>query len=153
MAGLMGWMIVYAVVLGLLLAWLEVQIEGKHGWAENLPCWQKENGWLVEKIWGGRPLTSYHIALILFLFAMLHSFFFAIPWNLQSELFILGLQLELLLFDDFFWFAINPHFGLKKFKKGEIWWHKHWIGPVPDLYIYLIPVCAIFLYFGYAGIS
>jgi hypothetical protein len=91
--------------------------------------------------------------LILFLFAMLHSFFFAINWSWQSELFILGLLLELLLFDDFFWFAINPHFGLKKFKKGEIWWHKHWIGPVPDFYIYLVIVCAIFFSLGYPAIS
>jgi len=113
----------------------------------------KKDGWIVNNILGGRPLTSYHIALISFLFVMLRSYLFLIPWNWQSELFILGLLLELLLFDDFFWFVLNPDFRLKKFRKGKIWWHKKWIGPVPDLYVYSAIVCAIFFFLGYPGIS
>jgi hypothetical protein len=107
----------------------------------------------VKNILGGRPLTSYHMALISFLITILHSFFFLIPWNWQSELFVLGYLIELLLFDDFFWFVLNPNFRLKKFKKEEIWWHKKWIGPVPDFYVYSFIICAIFFYLGSAGIS
>jgi hypothetical protein len=152
MASVIG-LIIYTACVGIVLGYFEIQIEGKNGWARKLPCWRKENGWVVKNIMGGRPLTSYHISLISLLTMILHSSFFLILWNWQSELFVLGLLLELLLFDDFFWFAINPHFGLKKFKKEEIWWHKHWIGPVPDFYIYLVIICAIFFYLGYAGIS
>jgi hypothetical protein len=146
-------MIIYAVFLGLALAFLEVQIEGKYGWAEKLPCWRKENGLIVEKILGGRSLTSYHIALFIFASLMIHLPFFLISWNFRAELVILGLLLELFLFDDFFWFLINPNFGLKKFTKSEVRWHKKWIGPVPEFYIYFTITAAIFFYFGYAGIS
>jgi hypothetical protein len=146
-------MVGYTTVLGLILAYWEVQIEGKYGWAEKLPCWRKENGLIVEKILGGRPLTTYHIALGLFSFMTLHLIFFLIDWNFQAELFAIGLLLELFVFDDFFWFLINPHFGLKKFKKEEIWWHKQWIGPVPSFYIYFAIVAIILFYLGYPGMS
>lgn len=143
----------YVVAIALILAILEIQIEGKHGWAEKLPCWQRKDGWFVKIILGGRPLTGYHLAIFLFLMAVFHFVFFLIPWNFQAELFILGLLLELILLGDFFWFVLNPHFGLKKFKKDEIWWHKKWLGPVPSLYIYLAIAATILIYLGFPGIS
>jgi len=146
-------LILYTVGIGIVLGYFETQIEGKDGWAEKLPCWRKKDGWIVKNIMGGRPLTSYHLSLISLLIMILHSSFFLITWNWQLELFVLGLLLELLLFDDFFWFVLNPDFRLKKFKKEEIWWHKKWIGPVPDFYIYSAIVCAIFFYLGSTGIS
>lgn len=150
---LIEYIVGYIVVLAMLYAFWEVQIEGKHGWGEKLPCWRKET-WLTEKLCGKNvPLTSYHIGLMAFMIAVFHLVFFFIPWNISAEFFISGLFLEFIILADFFWFAINPHFGLKKFKKSEIWWWKKWLGPVPSWYVYDTIFAAILIYFGYPGIS
>ncbi len=48
--------ILSAMLLGVIFAQWEIQIEGKRGWAADLPCWRKEKGWVV-RLLGGRPLT------------------------------------------------------------------------------------------------
>ena len=40
--------LVTVLVLALLLANEEVQIEGGTGWAANLPTWRIEGGWLLD---------------------------------------------------------------------------------------------------------
>ena len=135
--------IVSALVLGIIFALLEIQIEGKDGWAANLPCWRKEKGWLV-KLLGGRPITGYHILMIGFVILMFHFPFLFAEWKVKTELLILGMLFEFFLFEDFFWFALNPHYGLKKFKKGEIWWHKRWWGPFPSLLCFTAAASIVF---------
>jgi hypothetical protein len=54
--------------------------------------------------------------------------------------------------EDFLWFVFNPHYGIKKFRKGEIWWHKTWWGPVPSLYWQMAVITTVLLYFGYPAI-
>ena len=39
--------LVYILALAVILALWEIQIEGKNGWAEKLPCWRIEKGWIV----------------------------------------------------------------------------------------------------------
>lgn len=125
--------LIFTLVLAVVHALFEIQIEGGDGWGAKLPTWRKEKG-LIVKLLGGRPLTGYHVYMILLLLLMFHFPIFFTNWQLSKELLVLGLFLELLLLEDFFWFLFNPHYGLKRFKRGEIWWHSKWLGPVPTCY-------------------
>ncbi|MEA1958471.1 MAG: hypothetical protein U9N44_02195 [Chloroflexota bacterium] len=136
--------IVCAAVLAVVFALFEIQIEGKDGWATKLPCWRKRDG-LIVKLSGGRPITGYHIVMVTFVILIFHFPFLFAEWTLATEFLILGLLFETFLLEDFFWFVFNPYFGLKKFKKGEIWWHTQWWGPLPSLYYYMISVCVLLL--------
>ena len=72
----------YLFVLAFFLALLEVQIEGRHGWAKKLPTWRPHAGkWyarLYAKIMGGKELTGYHAAIFGFVLALLHFPFFPV---------------------------------------------------------------------------
>ena len=58
-------LLAFMVFLAFILAFWEIQIEGKDGWAAKAPCWRIEKGWLV-KLTGGRPITGYHFFITLF---------------------------------------------------------------------------------------
>jgi hypothetical protein len=141
--GLTGFMFVMAVILAL---W-EIQIEGKDGWAAKSPGWRIEKGWVV-KVTGGRPLTGYHVFMTLFIIGLLHLTFFFVPWSWQMEILLIGFYLGMLLLEDFFWFVLNPYYGIKNFRKGKIWWHKSWWGPVPSFYWILLASATVMIYFG-----
>ena len=136
--------ILSAILLGIVFANLEIQIEGKSGWAADLPCWRKEKGWVV-RLLGGRPLTGYHMWMSIFLILMFHFPFLFIDWYLKTELLIWGLLYGFFLAEDFAWFVFNPHYGIKKFKKAEIWWHGSWWGPVPSIYYWLAALSILFI--------
>src|SRR5690242_14515634 len=103
----------------LLLAWLEVQIEGEHGWAANLPTWRRQPSWAREGSWffkalravfrflsGGNELTGYHLAMILFVFcSMMMPLLMTVP---SPELFLrcLGFFFLTLVTWDFLWFVL-----------------------------------------------
>ena len=57
----------FLFVLALILAELEVQIEGPAGWAEKLPTWRaKEGKWYskgFQKMLSNKPMTGYHLAM------------------------------------------------------------------------------------------
>ena len=57
--------VAFLTLLSLSVAYLEVQIEGSHGWAARLPTWRYKIGCI--------EVTGYHLALLstLFLFAHL----------------------------------------------------------------------------------
>jgi len=117
-------------------ALLEIQIEGKSGWAELLPTWKVKFKW--SKFLPGleRPLTGYHFYLWLFLFIYPHISFVFTDWTFSKELFLLSFILLITLIEDFLWFVFNPHFGLKKFRSKFIPWHKPWLGPFPLSYYF-----------------
>jgi hypothetical protein len=52
-------LLAFMVFLAPLLAFWEIQIAGKDGWAAKLPSWRIEKGWLV-KLAGGHPITGYY---------------------------------------------------------------------------------------------
>ena len=33
--------------------------------------------------------------------------------------------------EDLFWFVFNPHYGWRKFTRGNVWWHKRWLFGLP----------------------
>ena len=142
--------ILYMIVLAIVFALWEIQIEGKNGWASALPTWRKEKGWIV-KLLGGRPLTGYHICMVSFLILMLHFIFCFTPWNWGKELLIIGFFFGFLLVEDFCWFVFNPAFRLKGFTKDnpDLWWHKTWWGPVPDFYWWYATIACALMPLGY----
>ncbi len=141
--GYLAFMVFMAVILAL---W-EIQIEGKEGWATGLPAWRLEKGWLV-KVTGGRPITGYHLYMTAFLIAIVHLPLFFVPWSWRLESLLLGFYLGMVLLEDFFWFVFNPHYGIKSFRKGKIWWHRSWWGPLPSFYWVLLVILITLMYLG-----
>ena len=90
-----------------LFALLEIQIEGRHGWAQKLPTWRIENKWT--RIFYKKPLTGYHLYAQGFIFLMAHSPFGLnlVPWNFYDELRILSFVVLFWIVEDFLWFSCN----------------------------------------------
>lgn len=139
--------IAFMVFMAFILANWEIQIEGKDGWAANSPGWRIEKGWLVS-LTGGRPITGYHFYMTIFMIAFVHLPLFFTSWSWRLECLLIAFYLGMVFLEDFFWFVLNPYYGLKNFRKGKIWWHKHWWGPVPVLYWILLVVFIVLVYFG-----
>lgn len=135
---------IYLFVMAIVLAILEIQIEGEHGWAEKLPTWRpKKKGFFVNlysKFVGGREVTGYHVIMFTFVLLIFHlPFVFGLNFDLLHWLQIMSLYFMFVILWDFLWFVLNPHRPLKKFKKEFIWWHKYWWGGLPiDYYITMI---------------
>lgn len=118
----------------LALALLEVHIEGPHGWAEKLPTWRIDRPWL-RKLTNGKPITGYHVYINLVILGFLHYPLIVSKWTLVGELRIISQYLLVAVWWDLLWFVTNPHFGLRRFKSENIWWHDKWILGVPKDYI------------------
>ena len=140
-------LIAFMIFLAIILALWEIQIEGKDGWAAKLPAWRMETGWLV-KLTGGRPVTGYHLFMTVFLIAIVHLPLFFTSWSWRLESLLLGFYVGMVFLEDFFWFALNPHYGIRNFRKGRIWWHGQWWGPIPALYWFLLIIASLLIYFG-----
>jgi hypothetical protein len=120
------------LIAAFLWAKLEIEIEGEHGWAANLPTWRVEKHPALELFFGGRPLTGYHV----WAFTSV-GFFFHLPflvmghWSLALELRALGSCCVFWVVEDYLWFVMNPHFGWRKFRQENIWWHRRWLLRLP----------------------
>lgn len=135
-------LLLYILVSALVLAALEIQIEGKHGWAAKLPTFK-----MKKKLLGVKPLTGYHVFFLLFTLLIFHfPIFFISHWCYKNELLVLGTWILVWSLEDFLWFVINPHFGLKKFNKDnkDLWWHQSWFLGLPTFYWFSFPL-GIFL--------
>ncbi len=141
----------FMVFMAVILAFWEIQIEGKYGWAAKLPTWRIRKKWVM-RIMGGRPLTGYHTFMVFFLILIIHLPLFFVDWSWRLEFLLFGFLLALLVVEDFSWFIFNPHYGFEKFRKKEIPWHKHWWGPVPDFYWWFASIATILIYFGSTAI-
>lgn len=142
--------IFFIILLAFLFSKVEIQIEGEHGWAMNLPTWVYKPKWIINLL-GGKYPTGYHTFLIFLFFPMFfHLPVFFTKWSLYKEYIVIGSFFLFLVAEDFLWFVFNPKFGLKKFnrKNKKIWWHKRWFGPFPDFYIEGILIAFIFLSIG-----
>ena len=143
--------LVFMAFLSLILALWEIQIEGKEGWAAKLPTWRIEKRWVV-RISGGRPITGYHVFMSLFMIAMIHLPLFFVSWSWRLESLLIGFLVGMLLLEDFLWFVLSPHYGIKNFRRGKIWWHKNWLGPVPFLYWIMVIFAVLLIYLGRTAI-
>jgi hypothetical protein len=114
----------YVILAAFTFARVEIEIEGPHGWAANLPTWRLSNKW-TKIFYGNRPLTGYHLWLQIFVVVLSH-----LPWALQlwhwswgMELRVIGFVIVFFLVEDFLWFVLNPAYGIRKFTRENIWWH------------------------------
>jgi len=128
-----------AAVLGLLViafpgAKTEIHIEGKDGWATNLPTYRIHNS-ITQLIFGKQPVMGYHLWLLLFVASIVHlPLLLGVPSSISRELQLLALLCFFVVLEDFFWFALNPHYGLKKFSSMHITWHTDWLWLFPQSY-------------------
>lgn len=129
-------LIIFNILIAIALAKLEIQIEGKYGWAEKLPTWRLKNKW-TQLFWGEQPYTGYHFWLLISIILFLHFPFVLNPssWSAELELLIIGYFFLGVILEDYFWFVFNPHFGRQKFTNTHAPWHKKWIMGIPELYV------------------
>ena len=136
----------WIVLLAFFFANVEIQIEGSHGWAANLPTWRIEKHWLLDSLWSGRPLTGYHVWVFSFMAIVFHlPILMNWRFGLRLEARALSCLAFFWIFEDFFWFAFNPAFGLRKLTPEFAWWHKSWLLGVPSDYVIFFMV-ALFVY-------
>src|SRR6185295_10761806 len=102
----------YFLAIALVLAQLEIQIEGAHGWAERLPTWRWQSPAVLR--WAGKPITGYHVFLLAFILLLIHLPQMHVGFSLEREAETLSLFFLLANFWDFLWFACNPHYGLSR---------------------------------------
>lgn len=137
--------LIFDLIIAFALAKLEIQIEGKHGWAENLPTWRIKNKF-TKLIWGEQPYTGYHFWIFTCIFLLLHFPFVLNPnlWNPSIELLIIAHSFIGIIIEDFLWFVLNPFYGFRKFDYTHAPWHKHWKFKLPTLYFKLTAVIIVF---------
>src|SRR3989440_12286548 len=103
-------------VLAFAFAKVEIEIEGGNGWAAKLPTWRIQNR-LTDLLYGGRPLTGYHLYIQLFVLAFAHlGFALGAPFSLRAELILASFVIWFWILEDFLWFVLNPPFGISKFR-------------------------------------
>lgn len=124
--------LLFVLVAAVAWAKMEIEIEGKHGWAEKLPTWRIEKHLLLDLFYGGRPLTGYHVWAFSFVFFAFHfPFFWNAPWTWRAECGVIAAYDFFWVTEDLLWFVLNPHYGWKKFGPAEVWWHRRWFLGLP----------------------
>jgi hypothetical protein len=120
----------YLVLFGILMALIEIEIEGPNGWAVELPTWRRFN-WISRFVFGGRPATGYHVFMNLFLVLTFHSPLFhdLMNWEWGDEVKAwASFTIMAGLFWDWWWFILNPDYTWRGHRKSRVPWHPRWIG-------------------------
>lgn len=145
-----GAQVAAVLVLAFLYAKVEIHIEGADGWAARLPTWRIEHHPLLDIFFGGRPMTGYHAWVLPFMAAVFHlPVVLAWSWTWQLECRILSALLLFWIAEDVLWFALNPAWGLRRLRRGEVWWHKHWLLGLPTDYWTFSAAAGVLLWLGY----
>lgn len=138
----------FIFLLACVLAILEIQIEGPHGWAKSLPTWRGEpNKWYTKvyaKIMAGKELTGYHLSIF-----GLVLMIFLLPFFMGEQIALANIFKNLILYFfvvplwDFLWFVFNPYYPLKHFQKDNVV-HKDWLFGMPVDYYFSVG-CSLIL--------
>jgi hypothetical protein len=121
--------------LALVLALVEIEIEGPYGWAEKLPTPYRVSGPLARLfglVLGGKPLTGYNLLMFASTVLAFHlPFAFGAQWTASRELALLAAWVSWSALWDFLWFLLNPAYGWRRFRRGNVWWHSRWLWRLP----------------------
>lgn len=123
---------IFTIILAVITALQEIQIEGRWGWAKLLPTFRINV--FFRKLLGGKALTGYHIFLLLLFITVFHGLFINElgTWKIESTIF--GLVSWFFVIEDVLWFIFNPHYTFKRFRKKTIEWHNRWFMGLPISY-------------------
>lgn len=143
----------YVFALATAVAVLEIQIEGKNGWAEKLPAWRPAHRSRLRRLYAlfsnKKELDGYHVSLFFVLILTFHMpFLFGAPISLDLWLKNLSLFFLFMVIWDYLWFVWNPWFTVRKFHPKKIDWHKKWFLFMPLDYWEGILISAAVLLFG-----
>lgn len=145
----LAWRFAFLFGYALLFAAVEIEIEGEHGWAERLPTWFRVTTFYA-RIYGlfmrGKPLTGYHLVMFFLPLWSFHiGFVGGVAWSWAAEAATLSAYMLWVVIWDLLWFVLNPRYGWRRFRKGEVWWHgRTWIGRFPiDYYSALVTSFAV----------
>lgn len=129
----------YVFMLALILALMEIQIEGRNGWARELPTWRASPNSRIFKVFSmimpGKDLTGYHMIFFVLIVMIFHfPYVQGFPFTFLNWLMTLSLMFLCMLMEDFLWFIFNPAFGLKKFFNNQVPWHERRFLKLPPDY-------------------
>jgi len=137
--------IIFIFLTATIHALLEIQIEGPHGWAAKLPTFRFTNWW-TKKFTEVGYITGFHTFTLIFVLVFAHfPLFFVEQWSLANEALVLSFTFFHFVLEDFLWFVYNPHFGIRRFSRAYIWWHKRWFLGLPLGY-WMGAICGVALY-------
>jgi len=138
---------IWLIILAFFHSLQEIQIEGKNGgWARHLPTF-RINVFLTN-ILLGKGLSGYHLFMLLMFITIFHGIFLFEQWSWKLEALSFGLLSFYFVIEDFLWFVFNKHYGIKKFRKGKINWHKRWMLGLPTSYWWGIIIGVLLVYLG-----
>jgi hypothetical protein len=131
----------FLLACALVLALLEIQIEGPDAWASKLPVWRIKNKW-TDWFMGAKPITGYHFYFLLLILVFIHLPFglnlAAFSWHREARL--ISFYILFWVLEDFLCIALSPHFGFGKFSPKHVWWHSKWWGFLPREYWIFTPL-------------
>ena len=87
-------------------------------------------------------MTGYHLYLVTLILLFVHvPQLYGGSWEREADL--LAMFFLLTATWDFLWFACNRHFGVRRFRKGQIWFPTWTLGvPRPYLLTIVLSLCA-----------
>jgi hypothetical protein len=122
----------FTLFVAFIMALLEVQIEGRMGWAAALPTWRKILPFSFFGMFGyaGKPLTGYHLYLWILLLTLPHFAFFFTEWTPKKEFLLLSFYVFFTTFEGILWFLVNPAYGWQNFTPKRARWYRQepWLG-------------------------
>lgn len=134
---------IWVAIAFIIMSYLEKTIEGPNAWAK------KSYGWKF-KISKNLSITEYHLTFWTFILMLGFLPFIIYGFNLK----LLGILISAFavgfIVEDFFYFVVNPYWGLKNFNKRNAGWYP-WLKigrfQIPLSYIVGIALAILSWYF------
>lgn len=140
----------FVILVAVIMALFEIQIEGANGWAAQLPTWRVNVHFPLLGFWWnskGKPLTGYHLYLWLLTFLLPHFIFLHSKWTFKREINLFCFYAFFSTFEGLFWFILNPAWGWSKFRQGIPWYKEAWILGLPAEYWLRFGAASVLYYF------
>ena len=112
---------IFIAIYAILYSMLEIEIEGKAGWAKNLPTAASGIG----------RFTIYHLLMnLIVIITIAYAINFTQSSNILTIIFFI---VSWFLIQDYMWFILNPFYTFKKYTQKNIPWHgqQMWILNMP----------------------